>query len=342
MTLRATLVLLILSLLAVAGAVQAILSSPEARLVASGDIAFPALRDDPDSVARLTVSTGDGVFEFARQPDSIDWIAVDKYDHPVSSRQIGTIVTTLADMRLIEAKTRLPERFARIGVEAPDTAKATSALLRLADNTGTMLAEVIFGHRVWRQTGSARNGTFVRFPDDDQAWLASGGTDLPSDLVDWLDRSIIDIDAGAVAKIVVSRGSEPPFIIERGDPGGDFALLGPLGPIQSDADQAKRLSMGLTRLKFDDVMPQDQRSLAGDRLTVSITTFDGLTAEIVLATADDQTWAQVSAAGSGDAAAKAAEINARTAFWTYRIPDWQRDRLDVTADKLAAKPGKKK
>lgn len=343
MTPRGFMVLLMATIVAVAAAAWSIARDPGTVFAATGAaFAFPALHANPNAVVKLILTTGAGRFTFGRRADG-SWIAEDKHGHVASRRRIRDLATQLADMRRIEAKTRLPERFARIGVEAPDTPRANSAMLRLEAVDGGVLAEAILGERVWRQTGPARNGTFIRAPDSEQTWLVSGGVDLPADLVDWLDRGVINIDAGEVAKVEVIPAGEAPFLIARKVLGSDFSLLSAKGPLRLDPDAGKKLASGLARIAFDDVAPASEKPIGVGRTRVDMTTFDGLKVTIEFAKEGKQTWARLKATlatpANGDAAAQARvdEINARVANWTYQIPEWQRAKLATPLADLMAK-----
>jgi hypothetical protein len=331
----------------VAAAAWSIARDPAASFaVTDAGIAFPALHANPDAAAKLVLMTGAGRFTFNRIADG-SWVALDKHGYAVSARRIRAVATQLADMRRIEAKTALPERFAQIGVEAPDTPKANAAMVRLENAAGDVLVETILGERVWRQTGPARTGTFIRAPDGERAWLASGGVDLPADLIDWLDRAIVNIDGDEVAKVEVIPATGSPFLIARKVLGSDFSLLSAKGPLRLDTEAAKKLSTGLARLTFEDVVPSAQKAVGADRSRVDVTTFDGLKVTIVFIKEGARTWARFSAealaSGKTDPAAakaRAAKINARVAPWTYRIAEWQRAKLAVPLDRLMARAKK--
>ena len=70
--------------------------------------------------------------------------------------KVRALVVALADMRLIEAKTSMPERYARLEVEDPEPEDAKSRLVRVESADGTVLAEVILGKRRHRLTGTSR------------------------------------------------------------------------------------------------------------------------------------------------------------------------------------------
>ena len=97
-------------------------------------------------------------------------------------------------MRKIAVKTRMPSRFNQIGVEPYQQADANSVFVKLQAADGEILAESIFGAQFRRNNIGVAEGTFIRHPKEQQAWLASGSIDIPSDLLSWLDTRILNIE----------------------------------------------------------------------------------------------------------------------------------------------------
>ena len=63
------------------------------------------------------------------------------------------------------------------------------------------MAESILGAQFRRNNIGVAEGTFIRHPKEQQAWLASGSIDIPSDLLSWLDTRILNIDSNEIKKI---------------------------------------------------------------------------------------------------------------------------------------------
>ena len=335
---RALLILLLIATVAVAGAAWSIVHGPETATPAySGEAAFPKLAANPDAVRRIFIRTAESEFSFRRTGTGV-WVIPAKHLYPASARRIHGVVAELADMRLVEAKTRLPERYGLVGVEPVETPDANSVLVRLEDGDGTVLAHAIFGVRIWRRTGDARYGIFMREPEAEQAWLASGGTDFSYDLLDWLDRGILDIDAGDVTRISVRPPSGDGYSILRKAEDGQLALEG--GQREVDPAALDRLAAGLARLSLNDVAPRDRDADIGTGL--SVTTNDGLVVDVALEDGDGSWIAfAVTAADTADEAvkARAAELQGRLGPWRYRVAEWQHSRLFDTAAELGTPAG---
>ena len=318
--------LLAATVIAVAAAAWSVMHGPvTATSVRAGQVAFPLLAAGPDTVRRIELRTTEGAMSFERT-EAGGWVTPEKHRYPVSSRRIREVLTELADMRLVEPKTAMAERYPLIGVEPVDAADANSVELRLEDAGGKVLAHALFGVRVWHRTGDARHGIFLREPGADRAWLASGGTDLSYDILDWLDRAIIDVAADGIAAIAVQPEAADGLVVSRGSDG----LLTADGS-EVDPDLLRRLASGLARLSLVDVAPRGEAGAAGAGL--SYTTGDGLVIEV---TERQDGWLTFQATATGSGARQRADaLNDRLAPWRYRVADWQYERLFGAALKAA-------
>ncbi|MCC2664134.1 MAG: hypothetical protein K0S35_2056, partial [Geminicoccaceae bacterium] len=194
------LTLLALTVVAAGAALLTALARPGAAPVRYVDEpAFPALRENPDAVAKLALTTPEGSFTLVRETGD-RWSALERYGYVVEEDQVRALVVGLADMRLIEAKTRLPERYGRLEVEDVGAADAKSRLLRLESADGEVLAEALFGTQQHRLTGHQAAGTYLRRPGEDQSWLASGAVAIDPTVVDWLDAQIVDLEPAQIAR----------------------------------------------------------------------------------------------------------------------------------------------
>jgi hypothetical protein len=199
--------LLLVTVITAAAALLTALAQPTVGPVRYVDEpAFPALRENPDAVAKVALSTPEGSFTLVRETGE-RWSALERYGYTVDERRVRALVVALADMRLIEAKTSMPERYGRLEVEDVDAADAKSRLLRMESADGKVLAEAIFGKQQHRLTGNQAAGTYLRRPGETQCWLASGGVELDPKVGDWLDDQIVDLDAGRIGQVAIQPDS---------------------------------------------------------------------------------------------------------------------------------------
>jgi Domain of unknown function (DUF4340) len=292
MTPKAFVTLAALTLVAVVGAAYAVLSQPgTTTLQLVDEPAFPDLREDPDAVAKITVTTPGGSVTLVRETGD-RWAALERYGYPVDRQRIRELVVALADMRLIERKTAQPEFYDRLQVEDPDAEAAKSHLVRLETADGAVLAEAIIGKQRHRLTGTEPSGTYLRRPGEAASWLASGGVEIGTEVTQWLDDQIVDLDGRAIERIRIEPLGKPGYVVERDEPGGELRLAG-LGEdeaIKEDADLA-RLTGALSGGRLEDVKPRDQLSWPDESSRAQIATFDGLELTVHLAKIDDKYWA---------------------------------------------------
>jgi Domain of unknown function (DUF4340) len=297
MTPKAVLGLAVVTLIATSAAVWVTLQQPAAGPVQIGDEpAFPALRERPDAVAKVTITMPAGGFTLTRKGDR--WVAADRHDYPVAADKLRELIVQLADMRLIEAKTSRPDRYARLEVE--DVAEgASSRLIRLEDAEGTVLAEAIVGKQRQRLTGAESSGTYLRRPGEAQSWLASGGVELDEQVQNWLEEEIIALDGERVRRLEVSPPSGERYAVVRDAPAAELRLAGLAEgeKLKQDANLNQLLG-ALARVQLEDVRPLDEVDWPDEQHTVRVATFDGLELTLQLATLDDQHWLRVDAASA--------------------------------------------
>src|SRR5918994_3441859 len=215
---KAFVVLAAVTVIITVAAVLAVLSQPAVTTLRFVDEpAFPALRENPDAVAKIALTTPEGTITLVRETGD-RWSALERYGYPVDRKQVRNLVVALADMRLIERKTAQPERYDRLQVEAPDADNAQSQLVRLESAEGKVLAEAIIGKQRYRLTGTEPSGTYLRRPDEAQSWLASGGVQIEQTVARWLEAEVVDIAPEAIRRIEIERAGEPGYVAAREKP----------------------------------------------------------------------------------------------------------------------------
>ena len=234
--------------------------------------AFPALRENPDAVAKIALTTPAGTITLVRETGD-RWAALERYGYPVERKRVRDLVVALADMRLIERKTAQPERYGRLQVEAPDAERRKSQLVRLETADGKVLAEAIIGKQRYRLTGTEPSGTYLRRPDEAQSWLASGGVQIEQEVARWLDGEIVELDPRAIRRIEIERAGEPGYAAERAGPATRCSWpVSPRARRSSRTPTSTRLTGALSSVRLDDVKPRDQLSWPAQQHTAQIDT----------------------------------------------------------------------
>lgn len=328
---------------ATAAAVVAVQERPVRASVQVGDqIAFPELRDAPEAAARVVVeSTEDG--EVTLERDGERWLVVEGYGYPVAADPVRALLVGLAQMRLIEAKTEVPERYPRLEVEDIEAEGAKSRLVRVETADGKALAEALVGKQRYRLTGSEPGGTYIRRPGEARSWLASGGLAVETEVTGWLEPEIVDLAQDRIERVEVDPAGADGYAIVRSGEEADLTLAG-LGEDESLAEDANltRVTGAFRGLELEDVKPAGDIAWPTEVDRVEVTTADGLELGLRLARVGDEAWLEIvsvtatpvtgdqEAAGNGtqsDPEALAKEIEARTAGWGYRVATSLHERL---------------
>ncbi len=275
---------------AIAAAVVAVTGQPGLTTAAvSSEPAFPDLRASPDAVATVEIATAEGSFTLERRDDG--WVAIDLYDYPVETQQVLDLISALADMRLLEAKTSRPDRFARLEVEDVDRVDARSRHIRLTDGDGEVLAEVYVGKRVSQASRYATGGTYVRRGGDDRAWLASGSLDVSESAVDWLSSEIVDIPRTEVRHVGAVPAEGDAYAASRTDADAEMTLEDVPEGQTPDQTAVNRTASVLVGIRLADVRPVAEIEMPDRRSFVSVTTFDGVQVLAETAMVEGEPWA---------------------------------------------------
>ena len=327
-----SLILFLLAVFSTTAALYSINISEDYQRTTANDVqVFPRLNAKPEAAKVLVIETGGLKLKFKQNKDSV-WVAEDKFKYPASSKLIQKVISQLADMRKIAVKTRMPSRFNQIGVEPYQQADANSVFVKLKAADGEILAESIFGAQFRRNNIGVAEGTFIRHPKEQQAWLASGSIDIPSDLLSWLDTRILNIGSNEIKKIKLWDKLGRTAVVVRSNDGGRFIYQNRYGIGYLDREIAKNLFESLTKLSFVDVLPRkisekwqsildfEVEAYSGPKIAGQL--FRGDSRKILQFSLEENTLKKIALRGLADTIAYS-ELNK----WSYFIPSWQADRF---------------
>ena len=327
-----SLILFLLAVFSTTGALYSINISEDYQRTTANDVqVFPRLNAKPEAAKVLVIETGGLKLKFKQNKDSV-WVAEDKFKYPASSKLIQKVISQLADMRKIAVKTRMPSRFNQIGVEPYQQADANSVFVKLKAADGEILAESIFGAQFRRNNIGVAEGTFIRHPKEQQAWLASGSIDIPSDLLSWLDTRILNIGSNEIKKIKLWDKLGRTAVVVRSNDGGRFIYQNRDGIGYLDREIAKNLFESLTKLSFVDVLPRkisekwqsildfEVEAYSGPKIAGQL--FRGDSRKILQFSIEENALKKIALRGLADTIAYN-ELNK----WSYFIPSWQADRF---------------
>jgi len=209
----------------------------------------------------------------------------------------------LTGMKVIEAKTSDPANYSKLGVEAPDSATATSTLVEVV--AGAKTWPLIVGH------GAEGRSIYVRKPADKASALVEPSVSVDPDQKRWIDRQLTDIRGDAVHDIAVRPAGGPAYLLTRAKRGDTDLVLSPIpkGRTAASAMVIDGQADALTGFHFDDVRAAPATApAAADRATFR--TFDGQVFEFTGHKESDKAFVAVTASRDAALAAQFPEAAA--------------------------------
>lgn len=289
------------------------------------------------------------------------WRVAEKSNYQAERKKLSQLVSGIGNTELSERKTTKPENFARLGVADLESTDLESADLESADlestdpeNTlGNTLENILEntlenkGSEVTKLTltsqdsafsvligdeSSARKGTFVREPGENQVWLTSQSLNVEKLAEDWLDPIIIDVEAEDISSVVMQSG-EGRLAFLRGED-GEFTLQDlPEGRSLKYPSIVGEPARALVKVRLEDVELHD----AGRWQGASVATF-GLknSTEIVVQAIqlDEDNWVHFSVNRDENDIREYGDIG----LWDYLVVSYVFDDFVKTLDDVLAEP----
>jgi len=322
----------------------------ERESVASGRLMFPDLTPKLKDATKIEVIHQGKPMMIALEDGR--WGVVDKGGYPVQEGKLRGMLTGLTELRLVEPRTSDPAQFNRLGVEDPDAKDSNSNRLRVLDAADKPIVDVIVGHRRVRTQGNVPEQVYVRRPGENQAWLAEGSLQVDSDPQLWLDRDIMNIEHGSIAKVEATRAGQTLVFSREGD---KLALTQPTEHPKLDDYKVEDVARALELLSFQDVRPA--AAAPGEPAGRSVFhTTSGLAITATVFHADKDLWARFGVADEGATRADnatannakagnakagnandgAGKLSARLSGWDYQLGSWKEKSLVPSMDDLKA------
>ncbi|MFC7474968.1 DUF4340 domain-containing protein [Dankookia sp. GCM10030260] len=284
--------------------------------IAPGSLAFPGLAERLQGAARIEIRRPDGGLVLARQGDA--WVLPDKGNYPVRPEKLREMLVGLTELRLAEARTADPGQHARLGVDDPRKAGSTALLLRVLDDQGAPLAELILGRRRVRTQGNLPESIYVRRPGESQAWLAEGRLAVDADPQLWLDRDIANLANDRIRRVEVARSGEPALVLARADGEPRLHVEVPADAPPTDEVALDEIARAFEYLTFLEVKPAAEipgQALGESRFDLA----DGLTIHVAPSLDAGNVWIRLRAEGGEEAQ----RLNAHWAPWGFQVGVWK-------------------
>lgn len=281
----------------------------------TGAALFPSLASQSAKIARIELRQGDKKLALERKDQA--WVLADRGGYPAKAEPVRTLLVRLAEAQLVEPKTRKSDRFAMLELEDAGAKDTKSREVRLLDQQGTLIAQAIIGKKRMDAFGSSKAGTYVRWPEDQQAWLANTDVEVSATVRDWVQTTLLDLEAAKISAVTVEIPNEPPLQIER-DAGKHKLVAVPEGKKLKQGADIDALVRAVGAVEFEDVRKADP-AVGGDVSTARVQADGGLAVTLGLRKDGDDTWVSVTASGEGEAKKTADDISSRSQGWEFKI-----------------------
>lgn len=288
----------------------------------SGEVFLPELQRRANDVRELVLTRSSGTATLKQQGDR--WIFVEKGDYPANGEQVRRVLVELADLRLVEAKTRKAELYPRLQVEDVTEKDSRSTLMTVKDGQGAVIADVVIGRRRIDRLGGGRDSLYVRRKGSEQAWLAAGNVDITGEFQRFLVRPLIDIKPERIAEVATIQGDGTRLVIGRAKAEDAMAVVDlPAGKAVKEKDKVEKAASALAGIDLDDVRKRGEADIPDNAVKAEIRTFDGLVVKVATHETNYRAWARFTVETTpeaGDAVKKeAAALKARLEPYDFEL-----------------------
>ncbi|MGE0484329.1 MAG: DUF4340 domain-containing protein [Gammaproteobacteria bacterium] len=247
---------------------------------------LPSLIDRINEVAAVDLRSATHATRLVR--DGETWRISNKDDFPADAAHVRRTLLQLAALRGIEAKTRSPERYGRIGVDDIDQEGAEGTRVEVDAGGDEPLVSLIVGNA----RGDDGSQHYVRRTAEAQSWLVDGALDVPADPIPWLDAGIVDVDTQRVRSVRIEVPGATPVLVTKNEPADNFFTLQDVPAGYAAKSKATVSSVGavLLDLRLNDVAAASRVTGQAPVRVTTVRTFDGLVATLSDYVINDVTW----------------------------------------------------
>lgn len=239
---------------------------------APGDARVGQPLGDPTAIekaARIRLSDQGKTIVLTRAPDG-SWRDTSYFDLPADFSKLAGFAGDLVTAKIQRLVTANPDRISRL--EFKDTQ------IEFLDAAGRPLWSVTLG-----KSPESGGGRFVRFDDEDKAYLANLTAWIDTDPKNWANAQLIDLKSDDVARVEVTFDAAGPVTVARAKKDGTWTADKTPAGQRASADKISALLSTLGALRFSDTSdPADPAAIAAKQhlRTVKLTSFNGQTTVI--------------------------------------------------------------
>ena len=221
------------------------------------ELLLPQLASKVNDVNRVEIIAAGNVTVATMVKSDGHWQLEQMNGYAANWPKLRGLLAGLAQANVADRKTDKPKYYARLGVEDISGEDAASVLVRLFSGGGAPESEpveILVGHEAQGGTGQ-----FVRLQNNASSVLLDRTLEISSELPDWVDKNIVDINAAEVAEVeIIHPGGDRVFVTKISADQTDFDLvdLPPEREIQSSW-AVNSLGSALSLLELESVLRDD-------------------------------------------------------------------------------------
>lgn len=269
---------------------------PASHLPKSGELLFPHLLSTVNEVNEVVVETKDQTVTLARGENT--WEVKEKDGYRADVEKVKQTIIGLAELRILEPKTKNPELYDRLGLQDKDQDGSLSTTVTLKTPNNPEAALVIVGNQRPAKGNPRMSDIYVRQPGDPQTWLVMGNLPIEKVPGEWLDKEITALTSKRVHRVIVTHPGGETLLVSKGKPEDlDFQLDSvPAGFKVASQFNVNNVVGTLVQLSLEDVKKEGDVNFQDHHgVSAVLETFDGLRLHVQTVKSGDKIFGKVSA-----------------------------------------------
>jgi Domain of unknown function (DUF4340) len=261
-----------------------------------GQYLFPGVMEKINEVSQISVKMQTGTITIARTGES--WTVKEKHDYPANMEKIREVVVGLGELKILEAKTKKPELYDKLGLEDVEAEGLLSTGITLKDSAGAPIADVIVGKQQPSKGSLGQDEVYIRKSGEPQTWLTIGKFSVEKFPSEWLDKDFLEIEPKRVRRVNITHPDKTKLMLEKKSPDdSDFIVVNlPKGKEVQSQFAVNNIVSTVTSLGLEDVKPASEISFDEKSVVTAVfQTFDGLEGTVKLLRKDEKNYVKVSA-----------------------------------------------
>jgi len=288
----------ILAGITILGIVVALLVNRQttSHLPKSGQLLFPQLLSMVNDVNEVVVETKDQTVTLVRGENA--WGVKEKAGYRADVEKVKQTIIGLAELRILEPKTKNPELYERLGLQDKEQEGSLSTTVTLKTPNNPEAALLVVGNQRPAKGNPRMSDIYVRQPGDPQTWLVMGNLPLEKVAGEWLDTEITALTSKRVHRVTVTHPGGETLLVSKNKPEDlDFQLDSvPTGYKVASQFNVNNVVGTLVQLSLEDVKKEGEVNFEGHSgVRAVLETFDGLRLHVQTAKEEDKIFGKLSA-----------------------------------------------